>query len=151
MAGMKQITALLGVLVLALLAAPAHAGGGSAPAPENSPESRSGRAITHVESYVPLDPILAAVQADMRLRGVMHIELGLDVQDRQLRRRIEQRMPYLRNAYNSSIAVYTGVHYRFGQVPDPDLIARLLQRATDETLGQEGATVLIGMVMVNGR
>lgn len=149
---MKAIQALLCALAMTLICGPALAAGApDAPPAGESAQSRSGRAITHVDSYVPLDPILAAVQADMRLRGVMHIELGLDAQDHRLRRRIEQRMPYLRNAYNSAIAVYTGVHYRFGEVPDPDMIARLLQRATDETLGEGGATVLIGMIMVNGR
>ncbi|TGY88856.1 Tat pathway signal protein [Marinicauda algicola] len=148
---MTRLFALL-ALAGALSTAPAFAGGESAPsAPAPEPEARGGRAITHVESYVSLEPILAAVQADMRLRGVMHIELGLDVPDARLRREVEAAMPYLRNAYNSTIAVYTGVHYRFGEVPDADTIARMLQNATDETLGREGAQVLLGMVMVNGR
>jgi len=56
-----------------------------------------------------------------------------------------------RNAYTASIAVYTGVHYRVGEMPDPELIASMLQRATDETLGQDGAEVLLSLVMVNGR
>ena len=144
---MTRLFALL-ALTGALLSAPALAG---APAPAPEPESRGGRAITHVDSYVALEPILAAVQADMRLRGVIHIEFGLDVPDARLRREVEAAMPYLRNAYNSTIAVYTGVHYRFGEVPDADTIARLLQQATDEKLGREGAQVLLGMVMVNGR
>lgn len=136
----------------ALLTAPAFAEGGvgeSAPA-QNEPASR-GRAITHVDSYVRLEPILAAVQADMRLRGVIHIELGLNAGDARLRRRIEERSAYLRHAYNSTIAVYTGVHYRYGEVPDADMIASMLQEATNEVLGREDAEVLLGMVMINGR
>ena len=146
---MTRMFCLLALLLASLPAA--HAGGGApAPAAEEAP-SRGGRSITHVESYVPFDPILAAVQSDMRLRGVIHIELGLNTEDASLRAKIEQRMARLRNAYNSSIAVYTGVHYRFGEMPDPDLIASMLQRATDETLGQDGAEVLLSLVMVNGR
>lgn len=139
------------VLVFALLAAPAQAGNFAPAAPAQENNERTGRAITHVESYVPLDPIIAAVQADMRLRGVIHIELGLNAQDPRLRRQIEARMPHLRNAYNSTIAVYTGVHYSFGELPDADMISRMLQRATNETLGREDAQVLLGMVMINGR
>lgn len=147
---MTRLVLLLGLV--ALMTAPAHAGGEAAPAPPGEESTRtSGRAITHVESYVPLDPIIASVQADMRLRGVIHIELGLNADDARLRREIQARMPHLRNAYNSTIAVYTGVHYSFGELPDADMISRMLQHATNETLGRDDAQVLLGMVMINGR
>ena len=58
-------------------------------------------------------------------------------------------MPRLRNAYVSALNVYTGMSYRFGDVPDADRIAELLQEATDVTMGQTGAEVLIGMVIIH--
>ena len=39
--------------------------------------------------------------------------------------------------------------YRFGDIPDADRISEILQEATDLTLGQEGADVLIGMVIIH--
>ena len=132
-----------------ILAAPAGAAP-SKPEPE-SEEARGGRAITSATSYVALEPILAAVQADMSLRGVIHIELGLDAEKAATRRHVELEMARLRNAFNAAIAVYTGVYYTFGDVPDPDRIASLLQEATDRVLGPGEARILLGMVMVNGR
>lgn len=107
------------------------------------------RSLTSSNTYLPLPPLMATVQADHRARGNLQIEAGLEVPDARLRRRVEQMMPRLRNAYVTAMSVYTGVNYRFGDVPDVDRIAQLLQDATDMTLGTEGAQVLIGMVIIN--
>ncbi|WP_339744382.1 hypothetical protein [uncultured Maricaulis sp.] len=107
------------------------------------------RSLTSSNTYLPLPPLMATVQADHRARGNLQIEAGLEVPDARLRRRVEQMMPRLRNAYVTAMSIYTGVNYRFGDVPDADRIAQLLQDATDMTLGTEGAQVLIGMVIIN--
>ncbi|WP_417490335.1 hypothetical protein [Maricaulis sp.] len=132
------------------LAAPALAmsggGGGSGAAPAEDSRHRS---VTSADTYLPLPPLMATVQADHRARGNLQIEAGLEIQDARLRRRVEQIMPRLRNAYVTALSIYTGVNYRYGTVPDADRIAQLLQDATDMTLGTEGARVLIGMVIIN--
>ncbi|WP_417494824.1 hypothetical protein [Maricaulis sp.] len=92
---------------------------------------------------------MATVQANYRARGNLQIEAGLEIEDARLRRRVEEIMPRLRNAYVTALSVYTGVNYRYGTVPDADRIAQLLQDATDMTLGTDGARVLIGMVIIN--
>lgn len=107
------------------------------------------RSLTSSNTYLPLPPLMATVQSDHRARGNLQIEAGLEVPDARLRRRVEQMMPRLRNAYVTAMSIYTGVNYRFGDVPDADRIAQLLQDATDMTLGTEGAQVLIGMVIIN--
>lgn len=98
---------------------------------------------------MPLDPLTATVHADFRLRGVLHIEAGLEIPDNRLRARAERLMPRLRDHYVSALAMYTGANYRFGDVPDADRISELLQRATDEALGEEGAIILLGMVIIH--
>ena len=132
------------------LAAPALAmsggGGGSGAAPAEDSRHRS---VTSADTYLPLPPLMATVQADHRARGNLQIEAGLEIQDARLRRRVEQIMPRLRNAYVTALSIYTGVNYRYGTVPDADRIAQLLQDATDMTLGTDGARVLIGMVIIN--
>ena len=49
----------------------------------------------------------------------------------------------------SALSVYTGMNYSFGDIPDADRISQILQEATDMTLGQEGAQVLLGMIIIH--
>lgn len=123
-------------------------GGGSSSAPAQGEETRR-RMITSSETYMPLPPLTATVQANHRARGLLQIEAGLEIDDPQLRRRAERYLPRLRNAWVSGLSAYTGMSYRFGDVPDADRIAQILQEATDITLGEEGAEVLIGMVIIH--
>ncbi|WP_417476691.1 hypothetical protein [Maricaulis sp.] len=140
-------------LVLGLMLAPgemalAKSGGGGGGDAAPAEDSRH-RSLTSSDTYLPLPPLMATVQANYRARGNLQIEAGLDVEDARLRRQIEQAMPRLRNAYVTALSVYTGVNYRYGAVPDADRIAQLLQDATNMTLGTDEARVLIGMVIVN--
>ena len=120
-----------------------------APAQSSSDESRH-RTLTNSPSYVPLAALTATVQANHRARGLLQIAAGLEVPDAQLRRRVERYMPRLRNAWVTALSVYAGVNYRYGDIPDADRIAEVLQEATDMTLGQEGAQILIGMIIIHG-
>ncbi|WP_203290868.1 flagellar basal body-associated FliL family protein [Maricaulis parjimensis] len=134
-----------------VLSAPAMAGGyaKSPPAQQSNEESRH-RTLTNSPSYVPIAALTATVQANHRARGLLQIEAGLEVPDAQLRRRVERYMPRLRNAWVTALSVYAGVNYRYGDIPDADRIAEVLQEATDMTLGEEGAQILIGMIIIHG-
>ncbi len=98
---------------------------------------------------MPLDPLTASVHADFRLRGILHIEAGLEIPNGRDRSRAERLMPRLRDRYVSALAMYTGANYRFGDVPDADRISYLLQEATDEVLGEDVADILLGMVIIH--
>ncbi|GJL98040.1 MAG: hypothetical protein DHS20C06_18570 [Hyphobacterium sp.] len=156
---MKNPVLTLSAIAL-LSVSPAYAlggGGGSseggdghgAAAAEAPSGGRRHRSITSSQDFMPLDPLTATVHADFRLRGVLHIEAGLEIPDNRLRARAERLMPRLRDHYVSALAMYTGANYRFGDVPDADRISELLQRATDEALGEEGAEILLGMVIIH--
>lgn len=137
------------LLSAAILPGDAFAGGGGGgDAPQQADDGRR-RNLTASDSYVPLPPLTATVQADFRARGLLQIEAGLEISDSRLRRRAERSMPLLRDAYVSALSVYAGVNYRYGEVPDADRIAELLQQATDHALGQPGAEVLLGMIMIH--
>ncbi|MCW5724371.1 MAG: hypothetical protein KIS81_05385 [Maricaulaceae bacterium] len=146
---MRMLVLILAACALAAQAPAAAAAPGDSARPAQSGGDRDRRrALTPADTYVSLPPLTASVQSDFRLRGVLHIEAGLDIPDARLRERARTLMPRLRNAYVSALAVYAGSNYRFGDVPDAERIAYLLQDATDEVLG-EGASVLLGMVIVH--
>lgn len=146
---------LLAAFALALSsAASAHAspppssGDGHGAPPQ---QAQRGRSITSSPDFVPLAPLTATLQADYRLRGILQIEAGLEIPDSRLRARAEEMMPRLRNAYVTQLSIYAGANYRYGEMPDAERISMMLQRATDEVLGQEGARVLLGMVVIHDR
>lgn len=146
---------LIAALVLALASAasayasppPAADDGHGAP----QQQTQRGRSITSSPDFVPLVPLTATLQADYRLRGILQIEAGLEIPDSRLRARAEEMMPRLRNAYVTQLSIYAGANYRYGEMPDAERISMMLQRATDEVLGQEGARVLLGMVVIHDR
>lgn len=152
---MKIRQTLLAAFALALTsAASAHAspppssGDGHGAPPQ---QAQRGRSITSSPDFVPLAPLTATLQADYRLRGILQIEAGLEIPDSRLRARAEEMMPRLRNAYVTQLSIYAGANYRYGEMPDAERISMMLQRATDEVLGQEGARVLLGMVVIHDR
>lgn len=155
--GISALPGLLPAALCALLlcAAPAHgapppadAGESAGDAPQQAQRRRS---ITSSPDFVPLAPLTATLQADYRLRGILQIEAGLEIPDSRLRARAEEMMPRLRNAYVTQLSIYAGANYRYGDLPDAERISAMLQRATDQVLGQEGARVLLGMVVIHDR
>lgn len=146
---MMMLRFTLCALALAVSAGATPAAALAPPAAESGSDDARHRNITSSDSYVPLHPLTATVQANRRARGILQIEAGLEVEDYQLRRRVERYMPRLRNAYVTAMSVYTGAYFEYGEVPDAERIASLLQEATDMTLGQDGAQVLLGMIIIH--
>ena len=72
----------------------------------------------------------------------------LDVPDGKLRQRATISLPRLRAAYVQVVLIYAA-GLPPGAAPNVDFIARELQRQTDLVLGQRGAKLLIGAVVVN--
>ncbi|MHA6287764.1 flagellar basal body-associated FliL family protein [Maricaulis sp. CAU 1757] len=144
----KMISA--GLLALALTSGASFAAPPAAEDGAHSGNDTRHRTLTASPTYVPLPPLTATVQANHHARGLLQIEAGLEIDDARLRRRVQRYMPRLRNAYVSALSVYTGVNYQYGDVPDADRIAALLQEATDMALGEPGAEILIGMIIIHG-
>ena len=142
-------TALAGALTATSPALAGGGGGGGGGGEASSSDEGRHRTLTNSQSYVPINPLTATVQSNHRARGLLQIEAGLEIPDARLRRRAEHYMPRLRNAWVTALSVYTGMNYRFGDIPDADRIAAMLQEATDITLGEEGAEILIGMIIIH--
>ena len=100
-------------------------------------------------SYVQLPPLTAIVlRADGR-RGVLTVETGIDVPGNGgLHARAEASQPRLHAAYLTVLQTYAS-GLGPATAPDADYIARILQRETDQVLGQPGAKLLLGTILAN--
>jgi len=100
------------------------------------------------ESYIQIETLTAYTVKPGARRGVMTVDCGLDVPEGALRERARLTLPRLRAAYVQIVQIYAGGLPAHAP-PNPDFLARNLQRATDEVLGRRGARLLMGAVLVN--
>jgi len=130
------------------LAGTAHAG---PPAPSEPEPDESRRALTDADSYVRLAPVQTSIRdRTRRMRGSLHVTLALDAPRGRTRDLIEDRAAYLRDAYNETLLLYASRLYRWGEVPDADMIGALLQEDTDRLIGEDQARVVLDTVMIHG-
>jgi hypothetical protein len=100
------------------------------------------------ETFIQLPTLTATILRADRQYGVMTVDIGIDVPDAGLRKRAEQSVPLLRDAFLREMLIYAP-SIPPGGAPNPDLIASQLQRAADRTLGRPGAKVLLGSILTN--
>src|SRR5262249_55020967 len=103
---------------------------------------------TQSESYVAIEPLYASVLDGTRPRGLLLVEMSLDVPDRDMRTRVAQFMPILRDAYVRSLSVYAANAVRTWRQPDVEEIASRMQKITDYVLGRPGAKILMAQTAV---
>jgi hypothetical protein len=99
-------------------------------------------------SYIQLDTLMATVTRIDGRRGVMTVEVGVDVADAALHARAAQSTPLLRANFAEVLRIYAA-GLPPGAPPNADYLARELQRQTDATLGRPGARLLLGAVLIN--
>ena len=122
---------------LALAATPALAGGGGG----------GGGGGSATGGYVRYPTITATtIRSDGR-RGVMTVETGVDAPDAALKLRAEQSQPRMRAVFNILVQREANTLLP-GGVPNVERLAAQLQSATNIILGQRGARLLIGTVMI---
>jgi hypothetical protein len=98
-------------------------------------------------AYIPLPTATATILRRDGRRGVMTVEVGVDVADEALRTRADQSRPRLSAAYNEVVRL-AGERILPGAPPDVEWLSRAFQAATDRVLGKAGAKLLLGTVMV---
>ena len=132
--------ALLNVVLLApILLAPALPGAVLA--------SEGQKKKTGGDSYFPITTLTGATNQRSGRRGVITVECGLDIPNAALRARAQLALPRLRAAYVQILQVYaSGMNP--GDAPDADYLSKILQRETDRSLGQPGARLLLGAILV---
>ena len=99
-------------------------------------------------SYIQLETLMATVTRLDGRRGVMTVEVGVDVADAGLHARAAQSTPLLRANFAEVVRIYAA-GLPPGAPPNADYLARELQRQTDATLGRPGARLLLGAILVN--
>jgi len=100
-------------------------------------------------SYVIINAMNVSIIQNARVRGMLQIELGLDVPDDDLRETAIQLAPRLQDAYLIALRHYTTNQLKLYQVPDANLIGNILQNVTTQVLGEEGAIVLLSQIMLH--
>ena len=106
-------------------------------------EAPAQRKTTQSESYVVIDPMYATILEGSRPRGLLMIEIGLDVPDAALRGQVSHALPTLRDAYVRSLIAYGATAVRAFRQPSVEDIAQRMQVVTDRVMGKPGAKVLI--------
>jgi hypothetical protein len=99
-------------------------------------------------TFIPIETLTGATNRSGGRRGVLTVEVGLDVPDAGLRAQAQSIMPRIRAAYVQTIMIYAA-GLPSGSVPNADFLAGALQRETDHVLGRPGARLLLGAILVN--
>ena len=128
-----------------LLAAGLSYAGGALAAEGPTPAQHK---TTQSESYIAIDPIYSTVLDGDKPRGLLLVELGLDVPDSKLRGRVTAALPVLRDAYVRSLANYAAVAVRPWKQPSVEDIAKRMQAITDRLLADKGARVLMAQTAI---
>ena len=128
-----SLAPLAGALMALVATAPAKASEGGAATPANA--------------YIPYGTITATIMRPNGQRGVMTVEVGLNVADPALNAQAAMDGPRLRAAFNTVVqGVAAGLLP--GRPPDVERLHHELQVATFRTLKKRGAVLLLGSVMV---
>jgi flagellar basal body-associated protein FliL len=135
----------LALLCLAALAIPAFSGPAALGAESNAPAQRK---TTQSESYIQIEPMYASILDGIKPRGLLLVEVGLDVPDAKLRDRVTQNLPALRDAYVRSLLTYAATAVRPWRQPNVEDIATRMQTITDRLVGGPGAKVLMSQTAI---
>ena len=106
------------------------------------------RKVTQSESYIQIDPMYASILVGDKPTGMLLIEISMDVPDPQLRQRVNEYMPLLRDAFVRSLSVYAANAVRTWRQPDIDDIATRMQKITDYILRKPGAKILMAQAAI---
>ena len=111
-------------------------------------EAPAQRKTTQSESFVPIDPMYATILEGSKPRGLLMVELGLDIPDNAMRARVSHALPALRDAYVRSLMAYGATAVRAWRQPNVEDIADRMQTVTDRLLGEPGAKVLMAQTAI---
>jgi flagellar basal body-associated protein FliL len=129
--------------VVALTAALTAADARGADAP-----TQAAHKTTTSETFVSIDPIYSTILDGVHPRGLLMVELGLDVPDAKFRNDVNASMPRLRDAYVRGLLTYAATAVRANRQPNVEDIATRLQTITDTVMGAKGAQVLMAQTAI---
>mgnify|MGYP001102032411 CR=1 FL=1 len=129
--------------LLAIAVALASPGLMASGAPKKEDKKKAGGA-----SYIQIPALAATVTRPGGRRGVLTVEVGLDVPNAKLREKAELNLPRLRAAFVQTLQIYAA-GMTASMPPNPDVLGATMQRDTDRLLGQPGAKLLLGTMLIN--
>jgi hypothetical protein len=127
-------------ILLAALGAPGLA------AAESKEDKKS--SLPGATTYVAISTLAATIRRANGRRGVLTVQATLDVPDAKLRAKAESILPRIRAALVQTLQTYAS-GMTPGLPPNGDVLSSALQRETDRVLGQKGAKVLLGTMLIN--
>ncbi len=123
----------------ALLVAPAL----TAAAPAKDEKKKGGGA-----SFIQINTLTATVIRANGRRGILTVESGLDIPNEKLRAKANSVVPRIRAAFVQVLQIYAS-GMTPGAIPNAEILTLLLQREADQVLGQKGARLLLGTMLIN--
>jgi len=133
-----QLVFLIVLLALPILSAgPAQAGGHGGEA-KNSGST----------PYVRMRALNVNILRSSGARTVVTLEVGLYVTDPNLLKRTDASVPRLQAAFGQIVQGHMSV-LPPGAIPNADQLAQMLQKETDRIVGQKGAKLLLGTIIIN--
>ena len=133
---------------LIALAAAFAAPGLIAAAPPKDEKKGDGKDVTSSATYLRINPMNATVRKPNGRRGVLTVEAGLDVPDAKLRAKADAILPRLRASFLQTVQTYAA-GMTPGMSPNAEVLGATLQRDADRMLGQKGARLLLGTIMIS--
>ena len=103
---------------------------------------------TQSKSFVVIEPIYTTILEGTTPRGLLLVELGLDVPDNALREKVARALPLLRDAFLRNLTVYAATSVRPWRQPSVEDIAGRMQAITDRVMGASGARVLMAQTAI---
>ena len=99
-------------------------------------------------SFLQINTLTASIMRANGRRGVLTVESGLDIPNEKLRAKADSVLPRIRAAFVQSLQIYAS-GMSPGQIPNAEILTKLLQRETDRVLGEKGARLLLGTMLIS--
>lgn len=93
--------------------------------------------------YVVLEPVVVSIMRDARVRGLLSVDVGLEVRDADTREDIEKALPRLRDRYIQALTYLASNRIDVTRPVDVGALGDMLQSVTDSVLGASAARVLV--------
>lgn len=96
------------------------------------------------QRYIMLEPLTVSVLRDARVRGLLSVDLTLELARLDERAAIERIMPRLRDQLMFALTQFAANRVEIDRPLDLPTITAALQQVTDRVIGESKARLLIG-------
>ena len=105
--------------------------------------------ITGSKIYVAVQGVNVPIANWDGFSGMMAVDAGLEIDDKDLRERTQALMPRVRDTIRQSLHIYMNASYVEETVPDLEAMCKRMQKAVDRMLGPGKAKVTISSAIIH--